>query len=337
MSEVSRPSPRRVSVAPMMDWTDRHCRSLHRLVSRHTWLYTEMVTTGALLHGDVARHLAFTPDEAPVALQLGGSEPADLARSAKLGEQWGYDEINLNCGCPSERVQRGAFGACLMKEPALVADCVKAMRDAVSIPVTVKHRIGVDEVEDYAFVRDFVGTVAEAGCEVFIVHARNAILKGLSPKENREIPPLKYEYAYRLKRDFPRLEISINGGIKTLDEVEAHLEHVDGVMLGREAYHNPFLLAEVDARFYGAATPLRTREEIEADLIEYARAELARGTYLGAITRHALGLYRGVAGARGWRRVLSDSRRLATGDLAIFDEARAHLHDAHDALEPVES
>lgn len=333
MSIASKISPRRISVAPMMDWTDRHCRSLHRMISRHTWLYTEMVTTGALLHGDVARHLAFTPGEAPVALQLGGSEPADLAHSAKLGEQWGYDEINLNCGCPSERVQRGAFGACLMNEPQLVADCVKAMRDAVSIPVTVKHRIGVDAVEDYAFVRDFVGTVADAGCEVFIVHARNAILKGLSPKENREIPPLKYEYAYQLKRDFPHLEISINGGIKTLDEVEEHLKHVDGVMLGREAYHNPYVLANVDSRFYGASTAIRSREEIEAGLIEYARAEVARGTYLGSITRHALGLYRGAAGARGWRRVLSDSRRLATGDLAIFDEARTHLRESAELIE----
>lgn len=318
-------SPRRVSVAPMMDWTDRHCRSLHRFISRHTWLYTEMVTTGALLHGDVPRHLAFTPDEAPVALQLGGSEPDDLARSARLGEQWGYDEINLNCGCPSERVQRGAFGACLMNEPQLVADCVKAMRDAVSIPVTVKHRIGVDTVEDYAFVRDFVGTIADAGCTVFIVHARNAILKGLSPKENREIPPLKYEYAWQLKRDFPQLEIIINGGIKTLDEVASHLEHVDGVMLGREAYHNPYVLADVDARFYGASEPAPTRDEVEARLLEYCAGEMARGTYLGAITRHALGLYRGEAGARGWRRVLSDSRKLAKGDLAIFEEARAHL------------
>jgi tRNA-dihydrouridine synthase A len=312
-------------VAPMMDWTDRHCRSLHRAISRHTWLYTEMVTTGALIYGDVARHLAFTPDEAPVALQLGGSEPDDLARSARLGEQWGYDEINLNCGCPSERVQRGAFGACLMNEPQLVADCVKAMRDAVSVPVTVKHRIGVDAVEHYEFVRDFVGTIADAGCSVFIVHARNAILKGLSPKENREIPPLKYEYAYRLKRDFPDLEIIINGGIKTLDEVALHLEHVDGVMLGREAYHNPYLLAGVDARFYGSTEAAPTRDEIEAKLIDYCAAELARGTYLGAITRHALGLYRGEAGARGWRRVLSDNRKLAARDLSIFDEARQHL------------
>ncbi|MFC0397240.1 tRNA dihydrouridine(20/20a) synthase DusA [Paraburkholderia rhizosphaerae] len=320
-------SPRRVSVAPMMDWTDRHCRSFHRAISRHTWLYTEMVTTGALIHGDVARHLAFTADEAPVALQLGGSERDDLAHSARLGEQWGYDEINLNCGCPSERVQRGAFGACLMNEPQLVADCVKAMRDAVSVPVTVKHRIGVDAVEHYEFVRDFVGTIADAGCRVFIVHARNAILKGLSPKENREIPPLKYEYAYRLKRDFPDLEIIINGGIKTLDEVALHLEHVDGVMLGREAYHNPYVLAGVDARFYGSTEAVPTREEVEAKLIDYCAAELARGTYLGAITRHALGLYRGEAGARGWRRVLSDNRKLAARDLSIFDEARQHLRE----------
>ncbi|QDQ83811.1 tRNA dihydrouridine(20/20a) synthase DusA [Paraburkholderia megapolitana] len=326
-------TPRRVSVAPMMDWTDRHCRSFHRALSRHTWLYTEMVTTGALIHGDVARHLAFTADEAPVALQLGGSEPDDLARSAKLGEQWGYDEINLNCGCPSERVQRGAFGACLMNEPTLVADCVKAMRDVVSVPVTVKHRIGVDAVEDYSFVRDFVGTIADAGCDVFIVHARNAILKGLSPKENREIPPLKYDYAYQLKRDFPHLEIILNGGVKTLDEVDTHLQHIDGVMLGREAYHNPYVLADVDARFYGASSEALTREQAEAKLIEYCAKEVARGTPLGSITRHALGLYRGVAGARGWRRVLSDNKKLATGDLAIFDEARQYLRESAEMCE----
>jgi tRNA-dihydrouridine synthase A len=333
MSAVSKNSPRRVSVAPMMDWTDRHCRSLHRLVSRHTWLYTEMVTTGALLYGDVARHLAFTPAEAPVALQLGGSEPGDLAKSAKLGEQWGYDEINLNCGCPSERVQRGAFGACLMKEPALVADCVKAMRDAVSIPVTVKHRIGVDAVEDYEFVRDFVGTIADAGCEVFIVHARNAILKGLSPKENREIPPLKYEYAYRLKRDFPHLEISINGGIKTLDEVEEHLKHVDGVMLGREAYHNPYLMASFDARYYGDDTPVKSRAEILEAMQPYIREQLARhgkeavggGLRLNSITRHMLGLMAGMPGARVFRQTLSDSKKLAVGDPALLLEALTRM------------
>lgn len=317
-------SSRRVSVAPMMDWTDRHCRVFHRHISRHTWLYTEMVTTGALLHGDVARHLDFDAIEHPVALQLGGSEPQDLACAAKLGEQWGYDEINLNCGCPSERVQRGAFGACLMAEPDLVADGVKAMRDAVQVPVTVKHRIGIDDVESFSFVEDFVGKIAEAGCTTFIVHARNAILKGLSPKENREIPPLKYDYAYRLKQAFPQLEILINGGIKTLDEVELHLKHVDGVMLGREAYHNPYVLAEVDARFYGDASPVRSREEIEDLLIEYAAAQVASGQYLGAITRHALGLYHGVPGARGWRRVLSDPKRLKAG-VGAFAEAREQL------------
>jgi tRNA-dihydrouridine synthase A len=311
----------------MMDWTDRHCRYFHRLISRHTWLYTEMVTTGALLHGDVPRHLDFNDQEHPVALQLGGSEPSDLAKCAKLAEQWGYDEVNLNCGCPSERVQRGAFGACLMAEPQLVADCVKAMRDVVSIPVTVKHRIGIDDVSEYGFVRDFVGTIADAGCDVFIVHARNAILKGLSPKENREIPPLKYEFAYQLKRDFPALEISINGGIQSLDEAEEHLKHVDGVMLGREAYHNPWVLADVDHRFYGAAVSTLTRSDIEAGMADYAAKELAAGHYLGALTRHMLGLHKGEAGARGWRRTLSDSKRLSKGDLSIFDEARRYLTD----------
>jgi tRNA-dihydrouridine synthase A len=309
----------------MMDWTDRDCRYFHRLLSRRVGLYTEMVTTGALLHGDVPRHLDFNPAEQPVALQLGGSEPDDLARSAKLGERWGYEEINLNCGCPSERVQRGAFGACLMNESTLVADCVKAMRDAVSLPITVKHRIGVDDVADYAYVRDFVGTVSAAGCNVFIVHARNAILKGLSPKENREIPPLKYDFAYRLKRDFPSLEIVINGGIKTLEEIEHHLQFVDGVMLGREAYHNPYLLAEVDARLFGATNSVATREQIEDAMIEYATAELAKGRSLGGITRHMLGLYRGEAGARGWRRVLSDSKQLSALGVAVFDEARKQL------------
>ncbi|HEX8414537.1 MAG TPA: tRNA dihydrouridine(20/20a) synthase DusA, partial [Sphingomicrobium sp.] len=242
---------RTLSIAPMMDWTDRHCRMFHRQITRHSWLYTEMVTTGALLYGDVARHLDFNDEEHPVALQLGGSEPAALAQSARLGQRWGYDEINLNCGCPSERVQKGAFGACLMAEPQLVADCVRAMRDAVDIDVTVKHRIGIDQQESYGFVRDFVGTIAEAGCTTFIAHARNAILKGLSPKENREIPPLRYEVVYQLKRDFPQLEIILNGGVDSLEEIDAHLLHVDGVMLGREAYHNPFVMATFDQRYYG--------------------------------------------------------------------------------------
>ncbi|CAG9180933.1 tRNA-dihydrouridine(20/20a) synthase [Cupriavidus laharis] len=323
----------------MMDWTDRHCRMFHRQLSRHTWLYTEMVTTGALLHGDVPRHLDFDAAEHPVALQLGGSEPVDLAVAARLGQQWGYAEINLNCGCPSERVQRGAFGACLMAEPQLVADCVKAMRDAVSIPVTVKHRIGIDKVEHYDFVRDFVGTVAQAGCETFVVHARNAVLKGLSPKENREIPPLRYEVAYQLKKDFPQLEILINGGIVSYDEMAAHLEHVDGVMIGREAYHQPYVLAEMDGRFYAdAEAPVRSRLEVELAMQRYIGDLVERGGYMGAVTRHMLGLYRGVAGGRGWRRVLSDSRRMSAARThadvnALFEEARSHLCST-DPMEP---
>jgi tRNA-dihydrouridine synthase A len=323
-------NPRRISVAPMMDWTDRHCRTFHRALSQHTWLYTEMVTTGALLHGDVARHLDFSAAEQPVALQLGGSEPADLAQAAKLGEQWGYEEINLNCGCPSERVQRGAFGACLMAEPQLVADCVKAMRDVVSVPVTVKHRIGIDTIEHYGFVRDFVGTIADAGCETFIVHARNAILKGLSPKENREIPPLRYEVAYQLKDEFPKLEILINGGVVSYGEIAEHLEHVDGVMIGRQAYHEPYFLAEMDMRFYGADTPIPTRQNAEMAMQEYIGKLVEQGGYMGAATRHMLGLHRGVHGGRGWRRVLSDARRMnaarTRADVdALFEEARSHL------------
>jgi len=313
----------------MMDWTDRHCRMFHRQITRHTWLYTEMVTTGAIIHGDKARHLDFSEEEHPVALQLGGSEPEDLAISARFGEQWGYDEINLNCGCPSERVQRGAFGACLMAEPALVADCVKAMRDAVSIDVTVKHRIGIDEIDSYDFVRDFVGTVAEAGCRTFIVHARNAILKGLSPKENREIPPLRYGRAYQLKRDFPQLEIIINGGIKTLAEIDEHLQHVDGVMIGREAYHNPYLMAEFDGRYYGDATIPMTRAEIIDAILPYVREQLAReGPRLNSITRHMLGLMAGMPGARAFRRQLSDSTQLASGDIGLLEHVMTMLNPA---------
>ena len=306
MSEVM--NPWRMSVAPMLDWTDRHCRYFHRLITRHTRLYTEMVTTGALLRGDQHRHLDFNAEEHPVALQLGGSEPADLAACAKLAERWGYDEVNLNCGCPSERVQRGAFGACLMHEPALVADGVKAMRDAVSIPVTVKHRIGVDKTESYAFVRDFVGTLAEAGCEVFIVHARNAWLQGLSPKENREIPPLRYEFAAQLKRDFTALTIVLNGGLKTADEIAAQLAGVDGVMVGREAYHNPWSMAGWDQRFFGAAEPTAaSREAVEADMVAYMAREAERaGVPWSHIARHMLGLRNGLPAARRWRQVWSD-------------------------------
>jgi tRNA-dihydrouridine synthase A len=302
-------SPQRwkLCVAPMLDWTDRHCRYFHRLLSRHALLYTEMVTTGALLHGDVARHLRYNVEEHPVALQLGGSEPTDLAHCAKLGQQWGYDEINLNCGCPSERVQRGAFGACLMAEPQLVADCVRAMTDAVQLPVTVKHRIGIDQLESYNFVRDFVGTVSQAGCNTFIVHARNAWLKGLSPKENRERPTLRYDWAYRLKSDFPSLTIVVNGGITSNDQVAEHLKHLDGAMLGREAYHRPWCMASWDALFYGADATERSRELIEQQMCDYMTREAVQyGTPWTGIARHMLGLRHGQPGARHWRQVWSD-------------------------------
>lgn len=301
-------SPWRLSVAPMMDWTDRHCRFFHRLLTRRTLLYTEMVTTGALLHGDQPRHLDFHDEEHPVALQLGGSEPADLAACARLAQQWGYDEVNLNCGCPSERVQRGAFGACLMNEAQLVADCVKAMQDATDLPVTVKHRIGVDRTESYEFVRDFVGTLADAGCEVFIVHARNAWLQGLSPKENREVPPLRYEFVYRLKREFPQLTIVLNGGVKDDAEIAGHLQHVDGVMLGRQAYHEPWSLAAWDEAFFGEAGPAASREAVEEQWVEYLERLVARGGAWPQAMRHALGLYNGIPGARRWRQVWSDHR-----------------------------
>ena len=304
-----RARPWRVAVAPMMDWTDRHCRFFHRLLSPHTRLYTEMMTTGALIHGDLARHLNFNSEEHPVGLQIGGSEPADLAHCAQLGERWGYDEINLNCGCPSERVQRGAFGACLMAEPELVADCVKAMRDAVSVPVTVKHRTGIDQEMSFAFLSDFVGRVSEAGCEVFIVHARNAWLKGLSPKENRELPPLRYDLVHRLKREYPGLTICINGGIKTEDQMHEQLALVDGVMLGREAYHNPYMMSHWDQAFFGESRWVPTRDEIEEAMCEYMEREAAhRGTPWRSIARHMLGLRLGMPDARRWRQVWSDHR-----------------------------
>jgi tRNA-dihydrouridine synthase A len=303
----------RLCIAPMMDWTDRHCRYFLRLITPHARLYTEMITTGALLHGDIARHLDFDRAEHPLALQLGGSDPEALASCARLGARWGYDEINLNVGCPSERVQTGSFGACLMAEPALVADCVKAMRDAVTVLVTVKHRIGLDANQDYAFVRDFVGTVAAAGASAFIVHARNAMLKGLSPKENREIPPLRYDVVHRLKRDFPDVAIVINGGIASSDDVARELEHVDGVMPGRIAYHHPYVLAQLDTLCFGGSFRARSRAEIVEALIPYAQAQLMRGVSLRAIVRHILGLYHGAPGARAWRRMLSDAALLQAG------------------------
>ncbi len=315
--------PWRLSVAPMMDWTDRHCRRFHRLITRRARLYTEMVTTGALLHGDVPRHLDFDAVEHPVALQLGGSEPADLAHGARLAARWGYDEVNLNCGCPSERVQRGAFGACLMAEPALVADCVKAMRDATDLPVTVKHRIGIDRHEDPAFVRDFVGTVAAAGCSVFIVHARNAWLKGLSPKENREIPPLRYEVVHALKRDFPHLTIVLNGGLAGDEQIAEQLAHVDGVMIGRDAYHHPWNMAGWDERFFGAVPAARDRDAVEAALVEHMEREVARGEPWSHVSRHMLGLRNGLPGARRWRQVWSDHRLKALPPREVMRRAAA--------------
>lgn len=314
----------------MMDWTDRHCRYLHRLITRHTRLYTEMVTTGALLHGDQPRHLDFHAAEHPLALQLGGSEPEDLAACAKLAERWGYDEVNLNCGCPSERVQRGAFGACLMAEPQLVADCVKAMRDATALPVTVKHRIGIDRTESYAFVRDFVGTVAErGGCEVFIVHARNAWLQGLSPKQNREVPPLRYELAWRLKQDLPRLTIAINGGISTQAQITEQLQHADGVMIGRHAYHEPMAMAGWDGTFFGDARTAPDADAVEQAFVAYLATLHEQGTPWPLAARHMLGLRNGQPGARRWRQVWSDHRRRAQHPREVHEAATAaRLHPA---------
>ena len=319
----------RLSVAPMLDWTDRHCRFFHRAFTRHTLLYTEMVTTGALIHGDQGRHLDFSPEEHPLALQLGGSEPADLAQCARWAQRWGYDEINLNCGCPSPRVQRGAFGACLMAEPALVRDGVAAMRDAVgdALPVTVKHRIGIDHQDSYGFARDFVGTVAEGGCDTFIVHARSAWLDGLSPKENRDVPPLRPEFVLRLKQDFPALRFVLNGGIKTNAEIGERLPQVDGVMVGRTAYQTPWMMAEWDTQFLGAgrdAADLPQREAVEAKMRDYIAAWQRRGLHPQAITRHMLNLWKGEPGARMWRQVLSDPKLLSTLSAPeLFERARA--------------
>ena len=339
---LHRQQKRRISIAPMLDWTDAHCRFFHRTLTQRSWLYTEMVTTGALLYGDLHRHLDFNEEEHPIALQLGGSEPADLAKSARLGEQWGYDEINLNCGCPSERVQRGAFGACLMNEPQTVADCVKAMQDAVSVEVTVKHRLGLDYSQSYDFMRDFVGTVALAGCRIFIVHARNAVLKGLSPKENRLIPPLNYDFVYRLKHDFPDLEIILNGGIDTLEKIDLHLKQVDGVMIGRAAYHHPYLLASFDNRYYQTDMTIKSRADIVQTMLEYCINKInidapiktadnlnkhrnqngtVKAVKLNDITRHMLGLMTGLPGARTFRQILSDPKKLGLNQAAVLLEA----------------
>ena len=305
----------------MLDWSDHHCRFFWRQLTRQALLYTEMVTTGALIHGDRDRFLHFNPEEHPVALQLGGSEPADLARCARWAQDWGYDEVNLNCGCPSDRVQSGLFGACLMARPQLVADGIRAMRDACTIPVTVKHRIGIDHMESYGELLDFIGPVAEAGCEVFIVHARKAWLQGLSPRENREVPPLNYPWVYRLKHDLPHLTIVINGGIQTLAECRHHLQRVDGVMIGREAYQHPWLLAELDRELFGMDNPVQSRDDVIVALLPYVERQLARGAHLNHITRHILGLYQGVPGARKFRRYLSENAYGKTAGPEVLTEA----------------
>ena len=314
-----------VSVAPMMDWTDRHERFFLRQISRRVRLYTEMITTGAILHGDRARLLAFNPGEHPVALQIGGADPAALAECARIGADFGYDEINLNIGCPSDRVQSGDFGACLMAKPELVARAVAAMAAAVDMPVTVKHRIAIDAQEEWPTLRGFVKTVADAGCGHFIVHARKAWLQGLSAKENREVPPLRYELVHRLKQEFPALAITINGGFTTLDATAAQLDLVDGVMIGREAYQNPYVLAEADRRFFGVAAPAPTRHEIVERMLPYAERQVAGGVPLKSITRHILGLFNGQRGARAWRRFLSENAPRFEGGPA---EAAALLHSA---------
>lgn len=309
------------SVAPMLDWTDKHCRYFHRLVSKKALLYTEMVTTGAILHGDQERFLAFNAEENPVVFQLGGSDPAELAQCAKIVEQYGYEQVNLNVGCPSDRVQNGRFGACLMAEPMLVAECVAAMQQAVSIPVSIKTRIGIDEQDSYEALQHFVFTVASAGCKDFIIHARKAWLKGLSPKQNREVPPLRYDVVYQIKKDFPNLNISLNGGVTSLDEANEILQHVDGVMVGREVYHNPFLLAQVDAQVFQTSERNITRHQVVMALIPYIQNHLHEGGRLHNITRHILGLFHGVSGARAWRRYLSEKAPKRGADETVVLEA----------------
>jgi tRNA-dihydrouridine synthase A len=315
---------RTLSVAPMMDWTDRHCRYFHRLLAPSALLYTEMVTTGAIIHGDADRFLAYNPEEHPLALQLGGSEPEDLAACARIAQQRGYDEINLNVGSPSDRVQRGRFGACLMLEPDLVKDCMAAMLDAVDIPVTIKTRLGVDDFYSYQFMSDFVGRVAESGCSVFIMHARKAILAGLSPKQNRDVPPLHHDWVYRLKRESPGLDIVINGGIDSLDAVQNHLEYVDGVMLGRAAYHTPWLLAECQQKLFEGSAVMQ-REDIIESMSNYLERQLKAGTAVKHISRHVLGLFQGLPGAKAWRRHLSENAYRDDKNTQLLNQALAAM------------
>ena len=315
----------RLSVAPMLDWTDRHCRYFHRLLTSQSLLYTEMVTTGAIIHGK-GDFLKYNQEEHPVALQLGGSNPTDLATCAKLAQERGYDEINLNVGCPSDRVQNGRFGACLMGEAQLVADCVKAMKEVVDIPVTVKTRIGIDDQDSYEFLVDFITTVSEqAECKDFTIHARKAWLSGLSPKENREIPPLDYPRVYQLKRDFPHLAMGINGGVKSLDEALVHLDIMDGVMVGREAYQNPYMLAEVDSKIFGLDMPVKKRSQVIHEMFPYIEQQLSNGSYLGHISRHMIGLFQNMPGARQWRRYISENAHKPGAGIEVLEAALAKI------------
>ena len=323
--DSSKYAANRFSIAPMLDWTDRHCRYFHRLLTSESLLYTEMITTGAIIHGK-GDFLAHNQEEHPVALQLGGSNPQDLATCAKLAQQRGYDEVNLNVGCPSDRVQNGRFGACLMAEPQLVADCIAAMRDVVDIPVTVKTRIGIDEQDSYQFLSDFVSIVAEkGGCEQFTIHARKAWLSGLSPKQNREIPPLDYPRAYQLKQDFADLNIAINGGVKTLEEAKEHLTYIDGVMVGREAYQNPYLLAQVDQDIFGLDKPVKKRTQVVEEMYPYIEKQLSNGAYLVHITRHMLGLFQNMPGARQWRRYISENAHKPGSGVEVVETALSKI------------
>lgn len=318
---MSAPLNRKISVAPMMDWTDRHCRHFLRLISKHALLYTEMVNAMAIVRGNALHLLAFNDSEHPLALQLGGNDPSVLADAAKMAEEYGYDEINLNVGCPSDRVQSGHFGACLMLQPELVRNCVSAMQAAVELPITVKCRIGVDREESYEFLKTFVTTVMESGCKTFIIHARNAWLDGLSPKENRNVPPLRYDIVYQLKQEFPDLEIIINGGIKSYQEIDQHLQHVDGVMLGREAYHNPYVLSEVDQDYFNEHHPIPTRHDIVEAMLPYIQQQRDADIFLKHMTRHMLGLFHAQPGARLWRRYLSDHAVKHDAGIEIVEQA----------------
>lgn len=324
------PLNRLISIAPMMDCTDRHFRFLVRLFSKHVLLYSEMVTANAVIHGNRERLLGFNPVEEPLALQLGGSDPATLAQASVIGEQWGYDEINLNVGCPSNRVQSGRFGVCLMKEPIKVYECVSAMQASVNVPVTVKCRIGVDDMESYDHLCHFVSTVAESGCHSFAIHARKAWLNGLSPKQNRHIPPLKYDVVYQLKRDFPHLEIVINGGVKTHEEIRSHLEHVDGVMIGREAYGNPYWLSRFDQSYYGSSKKVVTRKEAALTYLDYVCQQVGVGANLSLLTKHMLGLFQGVKGAKRWRHFLCEKSRQPEGWRDLEREARSFFETLSD-------